>query len=99
MHRIRAGVTGLGLVFLVTLLGSIALAPSGRNAAPEGQGEPLAQLGVAPSAGERAAGAAGLPLPAAPAPPAEEPPAAAAQAERPVAGRQGVTGHPDQVVI
>lgn len=99
MHRIRAGVTGLGLVFLITLVGSVALAPSGRNAAPEGQGEPLAQLGVAPSAGDRADAADGLSLPAVPVPPVGTPPAGAAQAERPIAGRQGVTGHPDQVVI
>ncbi|WP_448578969.1 hypothetical protein [Thermaurantiacus sp.] len=48
MQRIRAGLTGLSLVLIVTLLGSLAYAP--RSAAP-GPAEPLSELGVAPSPG------------------------------------------------
>jgi hypothetical protein len=53
MHRIRAGVTGLGLVFLITLIGSLALtAPEAERAVPAPE-EPLGELGVAPSPGTR----------------------------------------------
>jgi hypothetical protein len=48
MQRIRAGLTGLSLVLLVTLLGSLAYSP--RSSAP-GPAEPLSELGVAPSPG------------------------------------------------
>jgi hypothetical protein len=49
MQRIRAGVTGLGLVFLIVLLGSLAVSrePQGPQAAEPG--EPLSELGVAPA--------------------------------------------------
>ncbi len=94
MHRIRAGVTGLGLVFLITLIGSIALAPSGRDSARDEPGEPLAELGVAPSPGDRAS-APDVRLPP------DLPPVAGSErdAERPIAGRRGETGRPEQVVI
>lgn len=57
MDRVRAGLAGLGLVFLFTSLASVAFAPSRAVEQAGGQtggqakapGEPLAQLGVAPS--------------------------------------------------
>jgi len=49
MNRVRAGLTGLGLVFLFTLLASVAFAPSVAVLPDKSPGEPLAQLGVAPS--------------------------------------------------
>ena len=49
MDRVRAGLTGLGLVFLFTLLASVAFAPSRVVEPAKAPGEPLAQLGVAPS--------------------------------------------------
>lgn len=48
MDRIRAGLTGLGLVFIFTLIASLLLQP-GHNGEPMKSGELLAQLGVAPS--------------------------------------------------
>lgn len=92
MHRIRAGVTGLGLVFLVTLLGSIALDPPGPKPVRDEPGEPLAELGVAPSPGDRSDPGAG-PAPAVP------PTVADPEAERPIAGRRGASDRADQVVI
>ena len=48
----RAGFTGLGLVFLFTLAASVAFAPSAHappaSSGDKAPGEPLAQLGVAP---------------------------------------------------
>jgi hypothetical protein len=53
MDRIRAGLTGLGAVFLVTAAAALLFGPEpGDRAAIEqskAPGEPLAQLGVAPS--------------------------------------------------
>ena len=49
MDRVRAGLAGLGLVFLFTLLASVAFAPSRAIEPAKAPGEPLAQLGVAPS--------------------------------------------------
>jgi len=49
MHRVRAGLTGLGVVFLFTLVASVVFAPSEMAQPPKEPGEPLAQLGVAPS--------------------------------------------------
>lgn len=46
MLRLKAGLTGLALVFLVTLVGSLAYSPA---PSPTGPSEPLSQLGVAPS--------------------------------------------------
>ncbi|MFQ3666121.1 MAG: hypothetical protein SNJ79_08865, partial [Sphingomonadaceae bacterium] len=51
MHRVHAGLAGLGLVFIVTLLGSLALQPSEDGFGREDRNDPLAQLGVAPSPG------------------------------------------------
>lgn len=51
MDRIRAGLTGLGAVFLVTAAASLLFAPDQAQtdaAAQQEPGEPLAQLGVAP---------------------------------------------------
>lgn len=47
MDRMRAGLTGLGLVFLATLAASVLFAPD-TSQAPQEPSEPLAQLGVAP---------------------------------------------------
>jgi len=55
MDRIRAGLTGLAAVFLVTAAASLLFAPDEAEktaAAQQEPGEPLAQLGVAP--GEKA---------------------------------------------
>lgn len=52
MDRIRAGLTGLAAVFLVTAAASLLFAPDeAETVAATGAepGEPLAQLGVAPS--------------------------------------------------
>ncbi|WP_448582102.1 hypothetical protein [Thermaurantiacus sp.] len=95
MHRIRAGVTGLGLVFLVTLIGSIALAPRSQEAVRDEPGEPLAALGVAPSPGDRASGPHSQPVPDLALPPAESDP----RVERPVAGPPGASGQADEVII
>ena len=62
-QRIRIGLTGLAFAFLLVLLGSIisktsrdsASGPTaGTVAADEAPSEPLAELGVAPGAGELA---------------------------------------------
>lgn len=47
MSRLRTGLTGLAVVFLIVLLASALLSGSPRAPA-EQQGEPLAVLGVAP---------------------------------------------------
>jgi hypothetical protein len=60
MHRIRIGLTGLAVVFLLVLLvtaigrsGDDAAAPSAQNelASPDEPNEPLAEIGAAPGAG------------------------------------------------
>lgn len=67
-QRIRIGLTGLAFAFLLVLLGSI-ISRSSRDtvagspnssvtAADEEPAEPLAELGVAPGAGEEEANAA-----------------------------------------
>lgn len=60
MDRIRVGLTGLGVVFLVTAAASLLFGPSQGEPAPatiaKPAGEPLAQLGVAPNS-EKEAGA------------------------------------------
>ncbi len=51
MDRIRAGLTGLAVVFLVTAAASLLFGPDEADPPPVEQqqpGEPLAQLGVAP---------------------------------------------------
>ena len=51
MDRMRVGLTGLGVVFLITLGAAFAFGSAGAQAPPENKpGEPLAQLGVAPGA-------------------------------------------------
>jgi hypothetical protein len=85
MDRIRTGLTGLAAVFLVTAAASLLFGPdnSGQPAGIEQEkapGEPLAQLGVAPSTekpDEKAAPAAPSP---APAPVDGQPPASPASA-------------------
>lgn len=50
MDRVRVGLTGLGLVFLLTLAGSVLSHADRKDAAPPAKsGEFLAQLGVVPS--------------------------------------------------
>lgn len=59
MDRIRAGLTGLGAVFLVTAAASLLFAPDEAQtvaAAQQEPGEPLAQLGVAPGSDKSGAG-------------------------------------------
>lgn len=57
-QRVRIGLTGLALAFLIVLLGSIVIRSSHDDAANaaaatvNGQGEPLAELGVAPGSAE-----------------------------------------------
>lgn len=95
MDRMRAGLTGLGVVFLFTLAASLAFGPSDDapvvEAPAKEPGEPLAQLGVAPSSenSEKAAEAeaqaeaeAATPAP----PPAPAAPAAPPASESPVTG-------------
>lgn len=48
MDRVRAGLTGLGLVFLFTLGASAVFGPEPTPDTPKEASEPLAQLGVAP---------------------------------------------------
>jgi hypothetical protein len=101
MDRMRAGLTGLGVVFLFTLAASLAFGPSDDEPAvaesTKAPGEPLSQLGVAPSNENAEKDEAADPPPAAapvaPAPPpvAESPvmgapdPAFTPGADRPVA--------------
>lgn len=57
MQRIRIGLTGLGVVFLLVLLGAVVIRSGGSgetNVAATNAGEPsepLAELGVAPGQG------------------------------------------------
>lgn len=79
MDRMRAGLTGLGAVFLLTLAASLAFGPADQAADSRDSGEPLAQLGVAPgndkANGTSSAPVNGLVAPApAPAEPGAEPP-------------------------
>lgn len=53
MHsRVRLGLTGLAIVFLIVIIGAVLLGPEGPNLKPAQPGEPLAQLGVAPGASD-----------------------------------------------
>jgi hypothetical protein len=75
MDRIRAGLTGLAAVFLVTAAASLLFAPDeAEKIAAEAQepGEPLAQLGVAPGSDKGEVGGA-TDAPEAAAPEAPEP--------------------------
>lgn len=53
-HRIRVGLTGLAIAFLLVLLGSVVSRSRDENSPPQNQvnqaepNEPLAELGVAP---------------------------------------------------
>lgn len=94
MDRMRAGLTGLGVVFLFTLAASLAFGPSDDEpvveASTKAPGEPLAQLGVAPS-NENAEKADEEPAP---------PPAAAPAAPAPPpASESPVTGVPDPALL
>lgn len=62
MSRVRTGLTGLGLVFLVMVLASLLFATSETDKSPPSAGEPLAVLGVAPGTGDKAT-ADPVPLP------------------------------------
>ncbi len=80
MDRMRAGLTGLGAVFLLTLAASLAFGPSDESMENRDSSEPLAQLGVAPGSdkanGTSSAPVNGLVVPApAPADPEALPPA------------------------
>ncbi|MEM8826951.1 MAG: hypothetical protein AAGD40_08540 [Pseudomonadota bacterium] len=50
MNRVRAGLTGLALVFVMGLLAAALFGPVGLVAPAEGPSETLATLGVAPGA-------------------------------------------------
>jgi hypothetical protein len=62
-QRIRIGLTGLAFAFLIVLLGSVVIRSShddnvsAANAVANEPSEPLAELGVAPSAPENASNA------------------------------------------
>lgn len=88
MDRLRAGLTGLGAVFLLTLAASLAFGHSGNHAAPtetaKEPGEPLAQLGVAPGA-EKVAPSPEITPYASPAPHADAPLAPPDKPESPIA--------------
>jgi hypothetical protein len=87
MDRMRAGLTGLGVVFLFTLAASLAFGPSedepSLEASTKAPGEPLSQLGVAPS-NENADRDEPADVP--PPQPAPAPPAPPPAAESPVMG-------------
>lgn len=63
MNRVRTGLTGLALVFLIILIGTANFWPFG-SSEPKQEQETLAKLGVAPSGDDADA-----------APPPSEPPA------------------------
>ncbi|PZU50290.1 MAG: hypothetical protein DI568_03985 [Sphingomonas sp.] len=83
MDRIRAGLTGLAVVFLVTAAAALLFAPDpaqqARVAAAQAAdpGEPLAQLGVAPGSEK-----ASQPLPPPPPPLAEAQPSIAPSSDQ-----------------
>lgn len=52
MNRVRLGLTGLALVFLLAMIAAALFAPLGENAVQTEKGETLATLGVAPGAEE-----------------------------------------------
>lgn len=53
-ERLRWGLTGLAVVFLIVMVAAAGLRPTGRGAQPA-TGEPLAMLGVAPGPATRPA--------------------------------------------
>lgn len=52
MQRVRLGLTGLAIVFLIVIIGAVLLGPEEPSLKPAQPGEPLAQLGVAPGASD-----------------------------------------------
>ena len=52
MQRVRVGLTGLAAIFLLVMIAAAGLKPAAKTVQPQGQGETLAVLGVAPSSGE-----------------------------------------------
>lgn len=90
MDRIRAGLTGLGVVFLITAVASLLFSPSPAERARVEQvkepGEPLSQLGVAPNS-EKESEQVPAPAVAPAVPPADD--AQAPLAESPVNGEAG----------
>lgn len=49
-QRVRVGLTGLAAIFLLVLIAAAGLRPTVPRAAPQPADEPLAVLGVAPTA-------------------------------------------------
>lgn len=54
-QRIRIGVTMLATIFLIVLIAAAGMRPERSMAPADAQGDPLAQLGVAPSSAHEAA--------------------------------------------
>ena len=54
-QRIRIGVTMLATIFLLVLVAAAGMRPDRSMAPADAQGDPLAQLGVAPSSAHEAA--------------------------------------------
>jgi hypothetical protein len=52
MQRVRVGLTGLAAIFLLVMIAAAGIKPAAKTVQPQGQGETLAVLGVAPSSGE-----------------------------------------------
>ncbi len=52
MQRVRVGLTGLAAIFLLVMIAAAGLKPAAKTIQPQGQGETLAVLGVAPSSGD-----------------------------------------------
>lgn len=50
MNRVRLGLTGLALVFLIVVVAAVGRWPFGDESAPKSNEEMLATLGVAPGA-------------------------------------------------
>jgi hypothetical protein len=89
MRRVHAGFAGLGLVFMITALGALALPVSAPAPSPS---EPLAELGVAPSPPANVRN---------PAPGSAAPAGATGDAagENPISDRAPQAGSPDIVSI
>lgn len=51
MHRIRIGLTGLGLVFVIVFASAAGMRPARPFGPPGAPGETLSTLGVAPAQG------------------------------------------------
>lgn len=93
MDRVRAGLTGLAAVFLVTAAASLLFAPDAADtvaAEKQEPGEPLAQLGVAPGSDKAAE-------PEMPPEPAVPPLEARPSGGLPAPGDSEVPAHPSPV--